>query len=134
MCCCFKVAHLLVQLLGKHATFPSLISPNETNLSLKIDGARKGRRFGATVDFSIACHEIVGKNENELPLSESEAEAAGEKLRVRLISLNYDQVNEIKHHLQAAVGNVLANARYRFYDPHGLKLKQVTLDTPIMWA
>lgn len=120
--------------LRKHATFPSFISPNDTNLSLKIDGARKGRRFGATVDFSIACHEIVGKNENELPLSESEAEAAGEKLRVRLISLNYDKVNEIKHHLQAAVGNVLANARYRFYDPHGLKLKQVTLDTPIMWT
>ncbi|CAH8641298.1 unnamed protein product [Schistosoma bovis] len=128
------VSKEFISWLRKHATFPSLISPNETNLSLKIDGARKGRRFGATVDFSIACHEIVGKNENELPLSESEAEAAGEKLRVRLISLNYDQVNEIKHHLQAAVGNVLANARYRFYDPHGLKLKQVTLDTPIMWA
>ncbi|KAK4475741.1 hypothetical protein MN116_001003 [Schistosoma mekongi] len=120
--------------LTKQSTFSLSVSSNDTNLSLKIDGPRKGKRFGATVDFLIACHEILGKNENELPISQGEAEAAAEKLRMKLKFLNHDKINEIKHHLQAAVGNVLANARYRFYDPYGLRLSKVTLDTPIMWA
>ncbi|CAH8590703.1 unnamed protein product [Schistosoma turkestanicum] len=128
------VVQEFISWLRKDATISSPISQNDTNLLLIIDGPRKGRRFGATVDFSIAYHEIVGKNDNERPLSQNEAEAAGEKLRTRLLSLNYDKVNEINNHLKTAVGNVLANARYRFYDPYGLKLKEVTLDTPIMWA
>lgn len=128
------VSQEFISWLTKQSTFSSSLSSNDTNLSLKIDGPRKGKRFGATVDFLLACHEILGKNENELPISQGEAEAAAEKLRTKLKSLNHDKINEIKHHLQAAVGNVLANARYRFYDPYGLRLSKVTLDTPIMWA
>ncbi|CAH8605798.1 unnamed protein product [Heterobilharzia americana] len=75
------------------------ISSSTPHISLKVDGSRRGKRFGATVDFSVACLEILGKAP-----------------------------------LQVAVGNVLANARYRFYDPNGLKLSKVTPDTPIMWT
>ncbi|VDQ06420.1 unnamed protein product [Trichobilharzia regenti] len=106
---------------------------NTSNLCLKVDGPRRGKRFGATVDFPTAYQLIVGK-ESQLPLSLTEAENAAKDLRSRLTYLNNDKINEIKHHLQVAVGNVLANARYRFYDPNGLKLTTVTPDTPIMWA
>lgn len=102
-------------------------------LVLEISGPRRGRRFGGTVNFALARHLFVGIRDHSMPLTKATATAAAARLKTKLHELNENKRREIEDHLRVAVENVLANARYRFYDGHGLKLGTVTKDTPIMW-
>lgn len=111
----------------------SFISSSE-QLSLRIAGKREGHRFGASVDFTLARKMFAGVTEHAMPFTEAAAIAAADRLKVRLEELNNQKRAEIAEHIQVAVDNVMANAYYRFYDPHGLRLGTVTLDTPIMWS
>ncbi|KAA3676438.1 glycogen debranching enzyme [Paragonimus westermani] len=106
---------------------------NTDSLVLKVAGKRKGRRFGGMVDFKLARKLFVGVTDHSMPFTEAVATAAANQLGVKLEELNSSKTQEVAIHLRAAVDNVIANANYRFYDPHGLKLETVTLDTPIMW-
>ncbi|TGZ58141.1 hypothetical protein CRM22_009755 [Opisthorchis felineus] len=110
----------------------SYTSKSET-LVLKIAGERKGRRFGGTVDFKLARKLFVGVTDHSMPFTEAGAMAAADRLRNKLEELNTAKRQEVAEHLRAAVANVIANANYRFYDPHGPKLGAVTEETPIMW-
>ena len=53
--------------------------------------------------------------------------------RGRLDELNAEKYNEVQSHLEAAMTNVIANARWRFVDQHGEKVEKVTPKQPIMW-
>ncbi|CAH8497026.1 unnamed protein product [Dicrocoelium dendriticum] len=107
-------------------------SSNSESLVLKVAGKRKGRRFGSTVDFELARKMFVGVTDHSMPLTEAAAISAANRLKIKLEELNATKACEIATHLQAAMENVLANARYRFYDDCGPKLGKVTADTPIM--
>lgn len=118
---------------GKSSIDAVSFRSGENHLFLKVAGLRKGRRHGATVDFEVARREYLGIRDHSMPLSEAAAESAADQLRARLLQLNADKIREVDEHIQVAIQNVLANAGYRFYDPYGLKLGTVTMDTPIMW-
>uniref|UniRef100_A0A183AAW8 Glycogen debranching enzyme n=1 Tax=Echinostoma caproni TaxID=27848 RepID=A0A183AAW8_9TREM len=108
-------------LSGKSSIDTVSFRSGENHLFLKVAGLRKGRRHGATVDFEVARKEYVGVRDHSMPLSEAAAVAAADRLRARLLQLNEDKKREMDEHIRVAVDNVLANANYRFYDPHGLK-------------
>ncbi|KAF7260333.1 hypothetical protein EG68_02500 [Paragonimus skrjabini miyazakii] len=122
-------------LLSAKSSIDSVSYVSKTDsLVLKVAGKRKGRRFGGMVDFKLARKLFVGVTDHSMPFTEAAATAAANRLGIKLEELNSSKSQEVASHLQAAVDNVIANANYRFYDPHGLKLETVTLDTPIMWS
>ena len=54
--------------------------------------------------------------------------------RERLEQLNHEKANEVYSHLEAAVGNVIANARWNFLDGNNPnKFKKVTDKSPLMY-
>ena len=53
--------------------------------------------------------------------------------RQHLETLNTEMHNEINSHLEAAVNNIIANARYRFLEPSGPKIGKVTEKEPLMF-
>ncbi|KAF6777105.1 hypothetical protein AHF37_03479 [Paragonimus kellicotti] len=122
-------------LLSAKSSIDSVSYVSRTDsLVLKVAGKRKGRRFGGMVDFKLARKLFVGVTDHSMPFTEAAATAAANRLGIKLEELNSSKSQEVASHLRAAVDNVIANANYRFYDPHGLKLETVTLDTPIMWS
>ncbi|VEL28090.1 unnamed protein product [Protopolystoma xenopodis] len=102
-------------------------------ISLKCSGPRGGRRFGATIDFEAARSVLMGIEAGGMPLSQCTVGAYEGQLRSLLAKLNLEMKEEVVKHMDAAVGNILANLNYRFFDPAGPMLGKVTEETPIMW-
>ena len=59
--------------------------------------------------------------------------AACYELREHLDRLNGAKYSEVHSHLEAAVTNLIANARYRFIDGNGPKIEKVSEKEPIMY-
>ena len=55
-----------------------------------------------------------------------------EALTQRLIQLNQQKEEEVGDHINAAIENFIGNAHYRFVNPDGPRLGQVTDDEPLM--
>jgi len=81
----------------------------------------KFKRFDATVDVNLAArlHGRFGA-------------VAYDDLRQKLHHMNYEAYCVTKDHISAAVSNVVAQARYRFVDPNGLRLGGVTSEQPLV--
>lgn len=53
--------------------------------------------------------------------------------RWKLQQLNDEKYREVQSHLDAAINNLIANARYRFLDPSGPRCKAISAKDPIMY-
>ena len=61
-------------------------------------------------------------------------EASCAALRRRLDEINARQLGEVNAHLEQALTNFVANARWRFVDAHGERVPEVVAnDQPLMW-
>jgi glycogen debranching enzyme len=54
-------------------------------------------------------------------------------LKSELTRLNQQKEAEIADHINKAVDNYVANAKYRFVDHHGPRIPAVTKDQPLMF-
>ncbi len=54
-------------------------------------------------------------------------------LRCHLEALNAAKFGEVQSHLEAAVTNLMANARWRFIDGNGPRVDKVSAKEPIMY-
>ena len=59
--------------------------------------------------------------------------AACGALRQKLEELNHAQYETIQSHLDKAVDNFIANARWRFVDPGGPRVARVSDKEPLMY-
>ena len=55
-----------------------------------------------------------------------------EALTQHLIQLNQKKEAEVNDHINTAIENFIGNVHYRFVNPDGLRLGQVTKDEPLM--
>ena len=61
-------------------------------------------------------------------------EASCAPLRKRLEDINRGQLAAVTSHVQAAVNNYIANAKWRFVDANGDRIAKVLVDKePLMW-
>lgn len=63
---------------------------------------------------------------------EQRIKACCDCLRGDLEALNNTRLSALHDHLNAAVNNYMANIRWRFLDPNGPKVEQVTKRQPLM--
>ena len=54
------------------------------------------------------------------------------ELSEKLDELNNQKIGEVGNHINTAINNYVANARYRYVDPHGPCLGYVTEKEPLM--
>jgi glycogen debranching enzyme len=59
--------------------------------------------------------------------------ASCDALRQKLEELNHNQYITVKDHLDKAIDNFVANARWRFVDPGGPRLPIVSEKEPLMY-
>ena len=56
-----------------------------------------------------------------------------EDFKEKLEELNKRKMAEVQDHLNTAISNFVANAKYRFVDGHGPRLGRVCAKEPLMW-
>ncbi|XP_070195748.1 glycogen debranching enzyme-like isoform X2 [Littorina saxatilis] len=116
--------------------------PNESELKIKQDP--EFGRMKSSIDLNHAVYryntdrgasETGSQGDQESPsvLNRSErVEKCCESLRDHLEHLNRQKEAEICDHINQAIENFIANARYRFVADYGNRLGQVTIDEPLM--
>lgn len=57
-----------------------------------------------------------------------------EALAGDLVALNAAKEKEIQDHINCAIGNFIANVRWRFINHDGPRLQKVTADEPLMFG
>ncbi|XP_035827253.1 glycogen debranching enzyme [Aplysia californica] len=110
---------------------------DETRLSIKQDP--QFRRFRSTIDMKVALKlfntdQVFG---DAGPGSFSRTDRINkccEALTAELVTLNAAKEHEIQGHIDAAISNFVANARWRFITPEGPKIPQVIPDEPLMFG
>ncbi|ESO09331.1 hypothetical protein HELRODRAFT_109597 [Helobdella robusta] len=88
------------------------------------------RRLECTVDIPQA---IKNYYSNHNISRDIRINVACDNLRHKLQELNSASGYSMMEHVHTAVNNFIANAKYRFIDPAGLRLSLVGPDTPLMW-
>ncbi|XP_074640295.1 glycogen debranching enzyme-like [Tubulanus polymorphus] len=101
-------------------------------IQLKVIQDPQYKRLGCTIDMELAL-KMYNRPIPGIINEEQRLDHCCKQLQTQLEILNHHCYEEIMEHLQKAVDNILANARYRFLDSHGLRLGTVTKKTPIMW-
>ncbi|CAL1548001.1 unnamed protein product [Lymnaea stagnalis] len=109
---------------------PNLGDPGrETHLSIVQDP--KFRRFKSTINMTLAL-KLYNTDRPGVFSRTDRINKCCEALTEELVALNGQKDRETQDHINCAIGNFIANARWRFVNPAGPRIPQVTESEPLM--
>ncbi|XP_061181595.1 glycogen debranching enzyme-like isoform X2 [Saccostrea echinata] len=90
------------------------------------------RRNESTVDMNTALH-LYNTDRPGVTSRAERIKRCCDEFRGKLEELNRHKTAEVQDHINAAVANFVANAKYRFVDGHGPRLGKVSAKEPLMF-
>ncbi|KAK3091545.1 hypothetical protein FSP39_020658 [Pinctada imbricata] len=90
------------------------------------------RRNMSTVDMDTALR-IYNTDRPGVTSRDERIKACCEEFRKKLEELNKRKMSELAGHIEVAISNFIANAKYRFVDGHGPRYGEVTEKNPLMY-
>ncbi|XP_059168911.1 glycogen debranching enzyme-like isoform X2 [Physella acuta] len=89
------------------------------------------RRFKSTVNINLAL-KLYNTDRPGVFSREDRIRKCCEALMEELVRLNGNKERETQDHINCAIGNFIANARWRFVTEHGPRIAEVTEEEPLM--
>jgi glycogen debranching enzyme len=119
------------------ATVSGDFSTPETELKIVQDPTY--RRLSSTVDMKVVL-KLYNTDSSHVDFGpgvfsrEDRINKCCDALTGDLVALNAAKESEIRDHINCAINNFIANTKWRFVNPDGLRIPEVTEDEPLMFA